>query len=205
MSVIGLQIDSMQKPTFDRKRPLSWSAISSFEYDPEQWYRKYALGQEDGATKEMLFGSEIGRRLASDPTFMPQVPRGEVFEYELRFMFGDIPMVGYIDSWSEKTQFILDEYKTGKKAWTKKRADEHGQFDTYTLGMWVLRKIRPEDIKLRLHWLPTQENGDFSISFIDPKDCKTFQTSRSMSDILRFGMRINEIYKKMDEYCKNHI
>lgn len=194
----------MSKPTFDRKRPLSWSAISSFEYDPEQWYRKYALGQSDPATKEMLFGSEVGRKLASDPTFMPQVPRGDIFEFELNFVFDDIPMIGFIDAWSEKSVFLLDEYKTGKKAWDQKRADMHGQFDTYLLGLWILKKIRPEDIALRLHWLPTQENGDFSISFIDPKDCRTFHTKRRMQDVLKFGIRIKSVYKAMDLYCKNH-
>lgn len=198
------------KPTFDRNRPLSWSAISSFEYDPEQWYRKYALGQEDAATKEMLFGSEVGRKLASDPLYMPQVQRYPVFEYELKFNFGKIPMIGYIDGWDGEIdhrtlKYALGEYKTGKKAWTQKRADEHGQFDTYLLGLWVTEKIDPYKVKLALHWMPTQENSDFSISFIDPKACRTFYTSRSMRDVLNFGIRINKVYKQMDEYCRNHV
>lgn len=193
----------MSKPTFDRNRPLSWSAISSFEYDPEQWYRKYVLGQEDPATKEMLFGSKIGNALATDPNFMPHIKRYPVFEYELRFKFGAIPMIGFIDGFDE---LILDlgEYKTGKKEWTQKRADEHGQFDCYLLGLWVTKKIPPDRVTLNLHWMPTQDNGDFSISFVDPKLCHTFKTKRSMRQVLNFGMRINRIYKEMDEYCKNH-
>lgn len=192
------------KPTFDRNRPLSWSAISSFEYDKEQWYRKYALGQEDPATKEMLFGSEIGKQLASNPDFMPQVKRYPVFEYELRFKFGDIPMIGFIDGW-DSDRLDLGEYKTGKKAWTQKRANEHGQFDMYLLGLWTMHRIQPGKVKLNLHWMPTQDNGDFSISLISPEAVPvSFVTSRTMNDILRFGMRINAVYREMDLYCKLH-
>lgn len=193
----------MNKPTFDRARPLSWSAISSFEYDPEQWYRKYVLKMEDPATKEMLFGSKIGHALATDPTFMPHVPRSPVFEYELKLTFGKIPMVGYIDGWDVKT-LVLREYKTGKKPWTQKRADEHGQFDMYLLGLWTMHKIQPKDIDLFLHWLPTKESGDFQISFVDSTACVTFKTSRSMRDIVNFGMRINKRYQEMIDYCEQH-
>jgi hypothetical protein len=193
----------MDKPTFDRNRPLSWSAISSFEYDPEQWYRKYALGQEDAATKEMLFGSEVGKKLATDPSYLPHIKRYPIFEYELRFFFAGIPMIGFIDGWCPST-LDLGEYKTGKKPWTQKRADEHGQFDAYLLGLWTMHKIRPEDVRLHLHWMPTQDNGDFSISFIDEKDCRTFKTKRTMRNVLDFGMRINRVYREMDAYCKNH-
>lgn len=193
------------KPTFDRKRPLSWSAISSFEYDPEQWYRKYVLGQADPTTPEMLFGKTIGEKLAGeyDPDFMPQVKRYPVYEYKLQFNFGKIPMIGFIDGWDEPN-LELGEYKTGKKAWTQKRADEHGQFDAYLLGLWVTKSIKPHDVKLELHWMPTQDNGDFSISLIDPKKCHTFSTKRSMRDILGFGMRVNETLKRMEEFCKKH-
>lgn len=193
----------MTKPTFDRKRPLSWSAISSFEYDKEQWYRKYVLGQEDPASKEMLFGSKVGRDIAEARVHMPHIKRYPVFEYELKFMFGKIPMIGYLDGW-DAIHLDLGEYKTGKKPWTQKRADEHGQFDTYGLGLWIQDKVRPEDVTFNLHWMPTQDNGDFSISFIDPTVCHNFVTYRSMGDILEFGARINRVYKEMDQYCKHH-
>lgn len=195
----------MSKPTFDRKRPLSWSAISSFEYDPEQWYRKYVLGKEDPATKEMLFGSEIGRKLGEpNPNFMPQVKRYPIYEYELRFMFNTIPMIGFIDGW-DPAIYSLGEYKTGKKAWTKKRANEHGQFDMYLLGLYQMHKIPPQGVILNLHWMPTQDNGDFTISLVNEKLCFDFRTKRTMQQILQFGSRINRVYKEMDTYCKNHV
>ncbi len=193
----------MNKPTFDRARPLSWSAISSFEYDPEQWYRKYVLGQTDPASKEMLFGSEIGNKLASDPTFMTCVPRLSLFEFELNAKFGKIPLIGYIDSYELHTDLL--EFKTGKKPWTQKRADDHGQLDMYLLMLHLTYNVKPHDVQCSIVWMPTQETGDFQISLIDPNKVHIFPTKRSMSDILRFGMRINETYKKMDEYCQNKV
>lgn len=193
----------MNKSTFDRKRPLSWSAISSFEYDKEQWYRKYVLGQTDAATPEMLFGSKVGRDIAEARVHMPHITRYEIFEHKLEFKFGKIPMIGFIDGWSPSIK-NLGEYKTGKRAWTQKRADEHGQFDMYLLGLFVTEKIMPHTINCFLHWMPTQDNGDFTISFVNANTCHTFATRRTMRQILSFGMRINRVYKEMDEYCKNH-
>jgi hypothetical protein len=181
---------------------MSWSQLSSFEYDKEQWYKRYVLGIKDPQTKEMLFGVEIGTKLATDPIFMPQVPRYPKYEHELRFNFGDIPMVGFIDGW-DGIEYALGEYKTGKKPWTQKRADTHGQFDMYNLGLWITEKIKPEEIVNSLHWLPTQEHGDFTMSLIS-SEVHTFVTKRTMRDILNFGMRINKIYKEMHDYCKAH-
>ncbi len=192
------------KPTFDKKRPLSWSAISSFEYDPEQWHRKYVLGQPDPETKEMRFGKEVGERIASDPSFLPALSRRSIFEYEMRCMFGKIPLIGFADSYEPHTD--LDEYKTGKKAWDQKLADTHGQFDMYLLELFLIDKVKPEDVRLRLHWMPTIETGDFRIMFRNPHEPEifTFETQRTMKDVLRFGQRITKTYKAMEEYAKNH-
>lgn len=192
--------------TFDRKRPLSWSAISSFEYNPEQWYRKYVLGIEEKPNPAMLFGKLVGERIASDPTFLPNLPRLSLYEYEqpdgLRSMFGKIPLLGYIDSYEPHT--TLFEYKTGQRLWTQKRVDEHGQIDMYLLLLWLKYKIKPTDIAVTLFWMPTQDNSDFNISFINEKKIYPFPTTRTLQDILNFGARINRVYKEMDEYCQNH-
>lgn len=206
----------MTYKTFDKKRPLSWSAISSFEYDPEQWYKRYVLKLDEPASPEMQFGKVMGEKLANDAKFMPHVPRGTIYEYELKTKFGKIPLIGYIDSYSpcsyceanedhtvcEKS--FLEEYKTGKKAWDQKRADEHGQITMYLLMLYLMHGVNPEDIQCRIHWLPTKDNNDFTIGFVDPGSCLTFPTKRSMVEVLTFGKRINKVYKLMEEYCKNH-
>lgn len=179
-------------------RPLSWSAISSFEYNPAQWYGKYVLGGKQHQKEEMNFGKKVGELLASDPTFMPQVPRCSIFEYKLKVTFHGIPLLGFIDSYEPHT--TLFEYKTGKKAWDTTRAKGHGQIDMYLLMLWVKHKIRPEDIQSTIFWLPTKESGDFSISFKDEKYVKAFPVQKRMLDIMRFGQRIKDTVVLMQQY-----
>lgn len=196
----------MKKPLPDPKRPRSWSAISSFEYDKEQWYRKYVLGIKEAPSKEMEFGKVMGERLASDPTFMTNVPRGTHYEYEdpggLCAKLGKIPLIGFIDSYTPHT--IGDEYKTGKKPWDQKRVDEHGQLTMYSLLLLLKHKVKPEDILWRLTWLATQDNGDFSISFIPGMKPQIFETRRTMTQVLEFASRIKKTEVAMLEYAMNH-
>lgn len=211
----------------DLKRPLSWSALSSFEWDPEQWYQKYCVHgkctrEKDGmpalclifetvfahkcpqveTSFEMEFGKMIGDKLASDPKFMPHVPRLPHFEFALKCKFGKIPLIGFIDSYHPHLR--LEEYKTGKKAWDQKRADEHGQISFYLLCLYLMFKIKPEDIDCNIRWMPTQQNGDFSISMIDENDVKSFPTMRTMREVLEFGQRIKRTWKEMQEYAATH-
>lgn len=215
-------------PTFDKKRPLSWSAISSFEWDPEQWYQKYVIHQKctrgdadnlafctvSGVSEdftcpaietsiEMTFGKIVGERLAADPNYLPHIKRYPIFEHEMKCKLGKIPLVGYADGWAPSV-FNLGEYKTGKKKWDQQRADEHGQITMYCLMLWLIEKIHPDNIISDLHWMPTQDNNDFSISFINEKDVQTFHTKRTMQQVLAFGSRITSTYSAMEAYCKNH-
>ncbi len=193
------------KPKMDLKRPLSWSAISCFEYNKDDWYRKYVLGEKDKTSKEMEYGKMIGEKLAFDSKFLPQVPRLPIFEHRLLVKFGKIPMVGYIDSLSldHKT---LYEFKTGKNEWTQARADKHQQLDCYLFMLYLIERIVPEQVKCLLHWLPTQEtlesmkDNDSKISFIEPFKVHSFETKRTLKDILLFGARIKKVWKEMQEY-----
>lgn len=160
---------------------------------------------QNETSREMQFGSLIDKALQLDPTFLPHVPRYTHMQYELRTKFGAIPLVGYPDGLEliPKKRTLAD-YKTGKAPWTQKKADEAGQLTMYLLLLWIIEKIPPEEFECMIHWLPTKDNGDFSISLVDDTDLRTFYTSRTMVDILRFGQRINATYKAMEEYCKNH-
>lgn len=187
------------------KKPLSWSAISSFEYDKEQWYESYVLGKKSD-NKEMQFGKVIGKKLETDPSFLPMIPRHSKMEHGWRVFFGKIELIGYADSFCLKSKKKLAEYKTGKKAWDQDRVDNHGQLTMYCLMNYITNKIKPDDVEIQLAWMPTKENGDFSISFVEPieKKIKIFKTKRTMSQILDFCKRINKTYKEMLKYAKEH-
>lgn len=189
------------KSSMDKDRPLSWSAISSFEYDPNQWYEKYVLKIDPPVSPAMEFGKLIGGQYERDELLAPILPREEVFEYELRTTFNKIPLIGYIDAYTPHTSLI--ELKTGKKAWDQKRADTHGQIDMYLLQLNLIHKVRPEDVLCRLLWLPTMYDERFRLKFVDESVVHIFETRRTMLDLLRFGKRINDTYQAMKEYAEH--
>jgi hypothetical protein len=196
----------MTKPLFDKTRPLSWSAISSFEYDPEQWYKKYVLKQEQPTSPEMEFGKAFAQSIEDGKCKVPILMQmlQDKKEHEFKVVFGGIKLVGYADAFCDKTFRKLDEVKTGKKAWDKKRADEHGQIDMYLLMNYITNKVKPDDVECTIYWIPTQDNGDFTITFVEPVRVHAFKTKRTMVQVLKFGERIKATVKKMEQYALNH-
>lgn len=185
-------------------RPLSYSSISSFEYNKEKWYENYILGKRQ-SSRELEFGSKTDKRLENDPTFLPQIPRCPLMQHEMVVVFNGIKLVGKPDA-LDTEKYILRDYKTGKVKWTKKRADDTDQFTMYLMLVYIKYKIRPENFKCFIDWMPTEERGDFSIGFVEPieKNIKHFETKRTMKDLINFGAKINRIVKEMHEYVNNH-
>lgn len=187
-------------------RPFSWSQLSSFEYDPEQWYKGYFLGERNPETKEMVFGKNLADDLEHGRCKIKELIDLLPFhkEYPFKVSYGKIVLVGFCDDFDDKTFKNLNEVKTGRKEWTQRRADDHGQFTMYLLMNYITHKIQPEEVECWLHWLPTMEDGDFSIQFVKPIKVVSFKTKRTMSQVLEFGGRINRTIKEMEEFAKNH-
>lgn len=175
---------------------LSWSMVSAWQYDPEQWYERYYLGVRGVPNSAMRIGIEVGDRLITDPTFLPTLERPDIFEKNLTASIGDITITGHIDGWFEKG---IDEYKTSlnKDRWTQKKVDEHGQIDFYCLLRYLNEKVKPEDLRLRLWAIPIKEHGDFSWEAQEPI---CFNTKRTMADILRFAAYLQKTHKEMQEF-----
>jgi len=184
------------------KKPVSWSCISSFEWDPEQWFETYILGKRQ-STRELEFGSVIDQQFQDDPAFLPDLPRHGLLQYKMKAKLGKLELVGVPDDVSFEL-FKLFDLKTGKKAWDQKRADETGQLTMYLLLIWLTKKIRPEEFECGIHWLPTEERGDFTIQLVEPCVPQTFYTKRTMRDILDFGVRIEKRVKEMKAYAEAH-
>lgn len=181
---------------------MSWSSISSFEWDPEQWYQSYIKGIRQ-ESKELAFGSLVDKKLQDDPNYLSSVERYPIMQHGMKIMFDGIPLIGFADGYDPSAK-ILADYKTGKKAWTQKRADETGQLTMYAFMLYLIDKVKPGDMVFRIVWLPTVESGDFSIQFKDdPVKPKVFNTTRSMLDILQFGQRIKKTLEEMQEYVDN--
>lgn len=192
---------------FDKNRAISWSSYYLFKFSPEKWYLKYVLKQKDPETPEMAFGKELATHLENGTCTIKELTKHltNKKEHPFKVMFGEIPIVGFADDFCDKSFKKLNEVKTGKKAWTQKRVDEHGQFNFYLLMNFITNKIKPEDVECKLFWLPTQGNGDFTITFVEPLTVHIFNTKRTTADILKTASDIKATWKEMEEYVKKKI
>lgn len=175
-----------------RLRPYSWSQHSSFDYSPYEWYSKYLLGTKTEETPALLFGKRFADSCEAGTPLAP-VTLYEVVENPLESFLGDIPLVGYEDSWCP-SQSAIREFKTGIKPWDQQRVDNHGQLSFYALLHWLQDKLHPKDLTIHLDWLPTQTLPDFTLDFKRDENnnpiIHTFETKRTMTDVLRFASEI---------------
>lgn len=179
-------------------RPLSWSSISSFRYDPDEWYEKYLNGKRGRNTGPLVFGKNVGERLASEQDFLPDVPRLKEYEHELCVKIGKIQCIGFLDNFDLDNR-AFSEFKTGKK-WTQDKANKHGQIDMYASMIYLKYNIRPEDLRISLIWLPTEEQQDFRTDFVKDMKPVIFPIKKTMRDILSFMAEVQVIHKEMQEF-----
>lgn len=184
-----------------KSKPLSWSSISSWKWNKDQWARKYLEGIIDPPNKQMEFGKKVGELLATVPDFLLEVPRYTIFEKELRVQFGSIPLVGYLDSFQEKPlAFIEFKTHTKKDKWTQKTCDDHGQLMMYLALLWITYKITPEKISCHLVAIPVTEGSDFKMKLVKESP-KIFEVKKKKIDVLNFLIEVKNIYKEMCEYA----
>lgn len=188
------------KYKLDKKRPLSWSQISCFEWDKNLWFSRYILKEKQESSSAMEFGKAIGVSLAGNPDFMPEVPRLPIFEYKLEAVVSGIPLIGFIDALDLDTKQLI-EFKTGK-SWTKKKADTHGQLDLYIAMLYIMHKIKPEEFDIRLIWLETVETGNFATEFVPNMKPVIFKVKKTMLDVVNILAKVKRIRKEMEEYLK---
>jgi hypothetical protein len=191
---------------FFKTRPLSWSSMSSFEYNPEEWYENYILGKKKDPSPEMLFGKIFAESCENRKPLAPVTLLSKM-EQPFKVVFGKIHMVGFADTFDDVLKTTIGEYKTGKmtKPWTQDRVDKHGQITLYALFNLIKNKIKPDDCKFFLEWVPTIQRGDFSIEILKNEKVRHFDTKRTMKDVLEFGVRINRVVKDMEKYVRNHV
>mgnify|MGYP003393993590 CR=1 FL=1 len=182
-------------------RPLSWSSLFSFAYNRDEWAKKYLLGIATPANKLMEFGKTVGELIATNPKFLPIVPRYEIFEKELKFKVGKIPLVGYIDSFSEDP-LAMFEYKTYSKKdkWTQKVAQDHGQLLMYQAGLWLLYDTPPEKIGCELVAIQVEETGDFQMT-LSKAPVQIFEVKHTKIEVLNFLVELQKTYKDMEKFA----
>jgi hypothetical protein len=193
------------KTIFNKDRPLSWSAISSFSYSPEQWFNSYYLKKKQ-SSPEMTFGSYVDKRFQTDAKFIPDVERFPRLQHGMKASLGLVPLIGYTDGYDFGDKKRIMDLKTGKRPWDQKRADETGQLTMYALLLFLTEGVNPEDVEFSIVWLPTSDQGNFSIGFRDnPVVPVRFVTKRTLVDILQFGRSLKKTMKEMEEYTQQRL
>lgn len=185
-----------------KTRPLSYSQLSSFEYDPAQWYDNYILGNRAPANAAMLYGSYIGDRIGTVDNPVTGLDPVGVKEYEMRANLGDIHIVGFADHYCPVHK-ILNENKTSDKhdRWTQAKVDDHGQLTMYALMLFLQRKVKPEHVTMYLNFIPVRQNGDFTYSLPEPVTFTTFETKRTTRQVLEYAAYIQNTVKLMEAYA----
>lgn len=177
---------------------LSWSQMALFEKDKNLYYQVYWEGVQQFMSKYLLLGKrmadtlEFGFDPEHDATFegivlsLPPYPERE---FEIKEELDGITLLGRMDGFDEG---VLDvgEYKSGKK-WTQKLVDNHGQLTFYALLVWLKYKKLPS--KIKLHWAQTKDTEDGGLELTGYT--QTFETVRTMADIILFTKRIKDDWR----------
>lgn len=184
----------------------SWSQYFLFGRSPEEYRRRYILGEKGFTTKQTIFGKEMalireGKQGTEDiliesiKNFLPQYPVREK-EMEIKVMINGkaVVLLGKPDGVDPKKHIIGDD-KTGK-LWTQKMADESEQLTWYAYIYWKIKGVIP---KLQINWIETEIVDGLVVA---TGNVKTFETTRSVKDFIVLQSRINHRWKGILELCE---
>lgn len=178
--------------------------MSLWEKDPNLYYQVYYEGINIFNNKYMRLGNKLDKALETDfnedddpmiglmLVFMPKYPERQLV---LKTWLEGVELLAKLDGWDEKS-FTLGEYKSGRK-WTQKMVDDSGQITFYALVLYLIYGKIPN---LVLHWAKTcdDENGELVLT----GDIKTFNTTRSLQQLIGFTKRIFDSAKGIDQLSK---
>lgn len=185
------------------RRPLSHSQLESFKWDKDEWFNSYILGIRSESNPAMRFGSLVGDSIGTPESMVPQLVPPGVKEYEMRGYIsdalGDIHMIGFADHYCDKT-LVLHENKTSdnRKKWNKKSVDTHTQLTMYALLLHIQDKVKPDDIKMQLNYIPVRIVGT-TYKLPDPVEVLSYPTKRTNIQVIQYVGYVKDVVKEMDK------
>lgn len=191
-----------------KKRPASFSFFSSWEYNQEEWYDTYILGNKKESNAQMEFGTLVGDSIGTSTSLVPALIPPGVKEYKMRAVLkdkilGDIYLIGYADHYCPEKK-ILNENKTTvkKDKWTQLTVDQHKQLDMYALLLYLQDKTRPEEVTMFLNYIPVLLKG-VKYRLPDPPAFVQIPTKRTMLQVVEYGQYLIETLIEMQKYVDN--
>lgn len=189
---------------------LSWTAMSTWNSNPERYKREVFEGGPKLETKFLDFGKKIAEliELGQHTELLPDLPVYDTPEHKIECTVAGIPILSFIDSYDSKTNNFL-EYKTGKIPWTLSKVQKHDQLVFYATALkWSTGRM-PEYCDLV--WIETIERKPEQVDFWrnEKKELevtgriKTFhrefderEIARMEQLIIRTATEISEAYKQ---------
>lgn len=183
-------------------RPLSYSQLSCWEYNKDEWYERYILNKKTPANSAMRAGTLIGDSIGTDKSLVPLLTPPGVKEYELRASLGNIHIVGFCDHYCPDTR-ILHENKTStsRLKWNQKSVDTHKQLDMYALMLFLTHDVLPDDLTIYLNYIPVIEGPDMRYYLPNPVEHYTFETKRTAEQLVAMTQYIEKTVWDMCAYA----
>lgn len=192
---------------------ISWSQLSLYRINKDKYIEEYVYGkkQRDYQNAYMSYGSKLADHLETGEGGTEEmdmiaslIPQREHMEYiekiDMPTAGGPITLHVAIDSYGEeKGTHYIEEYKTGKTAWTQKRANSHDQLTFYALGIWYKTGKIP---KTALHWIPTENRNGTVMAVGAPE---TFHVEKTMKDLLSLAAEITAMVDYITPYYQSYI
>lgn len=148
---------------------LSYSQISLFLKDRNEYLRSYILKEPFITNKYVEFGSKVGKALETgnfdgfdetEKQALSKVTRLDLFEQKTILNFDDFYMIGFIDTCSNDMTKIID-YKTGAESKHVQYLDSsYTQLHYYTLSIRQQTGIRVKDASVEF----IQRSRDFKVT-----------------------------------------
>jgi len=192
------------KQTYRVRSYISYSQLKAFESkDHNQYIKKYLQGIEF-ENKYTRFGKKLHEALLQ-PTkdkaieqiklFLPEYKKREI---TIQVTEAGIPLLGILDGLNPRQKTFCD-WKTGKK-YSQSTTDKNDQLTFYWLLLWKKYGWLPK--RAFIHHIETAEiNGDIYAT----GNIQTFETHRTMSDMLLMFGRIKRAYKGIEILCNEHL
>ena len=172
---------------------LSYSQMSLWEKNPDEYKRIYFEGGEGFYNSAMELGSKLSEALEEDiHSDISIVEHGRIFlpayakkEYQLKVETEVCPLLSKLDTFSSRP-LKFREYKTGKVPWTQGKVDKSMQITFYTYVIW--RKYKKLPSPIHLDWLCTDPDKNYGM-------IKSFETTRTITDLIKFHVRIKKCWQ----------
>jgi len=115
---------------------LSSSACDLWETNPNAYREKYYLHSRGFDSPYTDFGKWFADDIEKYPAKYPNIPKGDIGEFPVKWTIEGVPVLGYLDSFCTKTKTIF-EYKTsivkGSDSWNQVKVQKWKQLPFYAM------------------------------------------------------------------------